>query len=344
MARFFSGRELEGLCRSVCESDESIVVNQRAVASFASSQIQVEDVVPTAPPDALTEEDAERTAALLICWNAINFSYYPDDGQPRWRWLAPDGKEIGGDDEANGVVAALSELNKSSDMPLASHAFLQQIDAAMLNEHIFKPAPGAGNLPLAEARAAALREVGAALERRGCTPMGFVRAADRSAAKLVTMLVEEFPSYADVQRPPAIVSDREDVVELRFHKRAQLCASMLHGAGVASGFTDIDCLSVFADYRLPQLFRASDVRILELGGPLLTKIDEGRPIARDSEDEVKLRAATVWAAALVGEEVRKRAKVEVTQAQLDYYLWKLAVRRDAAGELPVFHRTRCTAY
>ena len=53
---------------------------------------------------------------------------------------------------------------------------------------------------------------------------------------------------------------------------------MLHGAGVASGFTDIDCLSVFADYRLPQLFRASDVRILELGGPLLTKIDEEGPL------------------------------------------------------------------
>ena len=35
---------------------------------------------------------------------------------------------------------------------------------------------------------------------------------------------------------------------------------------------------------------------------------------------------------------------DITQAQLDYYLWKLAVRRDAAGELPAFHRTRCIAY
>ena len=43
--------------------------------------------------------------------------------------------------------------------------------------------------------------------------------------------------------------------------------------------------------------------------------------------------------------LRERKGCEaVTQAQLDYYLWKLVVKRDAAGELPPFHRTRSTAY
>ena len=53
----------------------------------------------------------------------------------------------------------------------------------------------------------------------------------------------------------------------------------------------------------------------------------------------------VWAAAVLGEALRKRDNAAtVTQAKLDYFLWKLAVARDAAGELPSFHRTRCTAY
>lgn len=53
----------------------------------------------------------------------------------------------------------------------------------------------------------------------------------------------------------------------------------------------------------------------------------------------------VWAGAVLGDELRKRENAaDITQAKLDYFLWKLAVKRDAAGELPSFHRTRCTAY
>ena len=97
--------------------------------------------------------------------------------------------------------------------------------------------------------------------------------------------------------------------------------------------------------RLPQLFRSEGVRVLDLEPRLASAIDAGDPIAPGTADEVVLRAATVWAAQLVGDALRKREGLEgLTQAQLDYYLWRTAVKRDAAGELPPFHRTRCTAY
>ena len=334
----FSGTELETRCRDLCESENgSLKINSDAAVAFAET-IDVSEVVPASSPFELSEEESERSAALLLAWNALNFSYYPDPAMPRWRWLSPDGQEIGADDEANGVVAALTELNKGGDMLLANPTYLQGIDAKTLNESLFKPAPGAGPLPLAEERAAALRQVGEGLARRGCTPLGLVKAANRSAARLVAMLLEEFPLYADVQEVGSY--------RLPFNKRAQLCVSMLHASGVAGGFTDMECLSVFADYRIPQLFRVKDVQIFELTPRLEAEIDEGKPIARGAEDEVRLRAATVWAAALIGDALRKKEKGAegVTQAQLDYYLWKLAVKRDAAGELPTFHRTRCTAY
>ena len=52
------------------------------------------------------------------------------------------------------------------------------------------------------------------------------------------------------------------------------------------------------------------------------------------------------AGAVLTSALRARGGVasDLTTAQLDYYLWKTAVARDAAGELPPFHRTRCTAY
>ena len=120
---------------------------------------------------------------------------------------------------------------------------------------------------------------------------------------------------------------------------------MLNSQRVAGGFADMAELTVFADYRVPQLFRAPDVGILRLAPRLAAEIDGGAPIARDSDDEVMIRAATVWAAAILGDALRARdGAAGVTQAQLDYFLWKRAVQRDAAGELPAFHRTRCTAY
>ena len=194
---------------------------------------------------------------------------------------------------------------------------------------------------MAAERGHALREIGEGLARLGLSPLGLVQSANRSAARLVAILEHEFPSYADAQAFPL----EDGATPLRFNKRAQLCVSMLHAANVGGGFDDMPALTVFADYRLPQLFRSEAVRILELEPRLASAIDAGSPIAHGSADEVLLRAATVWAAKLVGDALRKRTGLQdLTQAQLDYFLWRMAVKRDETGVLPPFHRTRCTAY
>ena len=84
----------------------------------------------------------------------------------------------------------------------------------------------------------------------------------------------------------------------------------------------------------------------EIESPLGAAIDRAEPIPPNSADEVAIRAATVVAGAVLTSALRARGGVasDLTTAQLDYYLWKTAVARDAAGELPPFHRTRCTAY
>ena len=342
MADLFNGAELTENCRALCESSAVITIDADAAAAFAA-QLDLKEVrqkPPAAPAN--SDEDEERSAALLIAWNAINFSYYPDDGKMRWHWQASDGSEHGVDDEANGVVAALITLNSGKEMRLADPSFLSSVSASAVRETIFKPAPGAGELPLSEERAAALRELGDGLARLRCTPRGLVQSAGGSAARFVATLCREFPLYSDVQNDPTASAPH---TTLAFHKRAQLCASMLHGRAVCGGFTDPEALTVFADYRVPQLFRASDVGVLSLAPRLATLIDDATPIARGSEDEVSIRAATIWAAALVGDALRKRGGAgDITQAQLDYFLWRTAVKRDVAGELPAFHRTRCTAY
>lgn len=254
MSSDFSGETLARQCENICARHPAIHVDAAAAATFAKS-ISVADVL-AGNATSESREDDETTAALLVAWNAINFSYFPDPGKKRWRWRHPATRqEYGADDEANGVVAALVAANERVNLDgsspkiigppaLADAAFLRRVTAEVLSTWLLKASPGAGTLPMADERASALREVGDGLHRLGLTPLGLVKSANGSAARLVSILIREFPSYSDVQRFPG-----EEGGELGFHKRAQLCVSMLHSAGVDGGFKDMFALTVFADYR-----------------------------------------------------------------------------------------------
>lgn len=171
----------------------------------------------------------------------VNFSYFPDPGNQRW-WCVVDGKEVGRDDEAVGVLAALSAAGLDDPSRLAALT-LAELESALT------PAPGAGPLPMLERRLECLVELG-----RGLCGVGGVRAlldrADGSAVAFVNMLVDVAPNFRDVRRVGAPshgdISSRSTFETITFAKRAQLCASMLHGCGAAT-FTDLHRLTVFSE-------------------------------------------------------------------------------------------------
>ena len=85
-----------------------------------------------------------------------------------------------------------------------------------------------------------------------CSFIKCIEAADRSAAALVNLLAENFPCFNDVVR----FENRKNV---RFLKRAQICVADLWAAfdGEDYGhFDDIDKITMFADYRVPQILNA----------------------------------------------------------------------------------------
>ena len=108
-------------------------------------------------------------------------------------------------------------------------------------------------------------------------------------------------------------------------------------------FADIEALSVFSDYRLPQLFRLRGM--LHLSPSLATAIDRGAALPEGGEQELALRAATI----AIGDEIVSRCSERLdglTAARLDYFLWRSAVEAESAGELAeiAFHSTRATDY
>lgn len=176
-------------------------------------------------------------------------------------------------------------------------------------------------IPLLDERVEILRQVGATLvENYGGRFHNFLAAASPrlydNGNGLLEKLIAEFPRFNDV-------SDYHGH-QVQFHKLAQLSLWMLYGALHGSGaFTleDLPKMTAFADYILPLALRA--MRIFRYTPELDDAIENHRLIPRDSDEEIEIRAHTLYATALLTEEINKRrpAELQVIIPQVDARLW-----------------------
>ncbi len=158
---------------------------------------------------------------------------------------------------------------------------------------ILRPAPDAAPIPLFAERLANTREVGRVLlERYDGQFANALEAAGRDAASLALLLARDFSSFADV----ALWNGQP----VPFLKRAQICVADIHTAFGGKGLgalTDLDQLTAFADYKLPQLLRYQGVMVYAPG--LAAQVDAYQEIAAGSAPEIEIRAATIWAVELI---------------------------------------------
>ena len=107
--------------------------------------------------------------------------------------------------------------------------------------------------------------------------------------KLVELIVQYLPGFRD----EAIYEGRQ----VFFYKRAQILTADLIGAytdiGMGDKWTNKECLTMFADYRVPQILR--HLGIFVYSEDLAQKIDGLHVLPYSSEEEVEIRAATVVA-------------------------------------------------
>lgn len=268
--------------------------------------------------------EADDHAAPVFCTaNVINFSFW---GEPKWAVAYRGGTYDG----TFGLFAALRRATEE-DLPVTDGAYLRDLTARDLT-HVLR---GNAVIPMFEERLALLREAGRALcEKHDGSWMAFLKAAEGSAVRLVALLTTEMPSFNDVAR----IEGRE----VRFHKRAQLLPAMLCGrfGGRSCGaFRDIGALTIFADYKLPQMLRRFGVLAYEDG--LARRVDACVELPAGSREEVEIRAAAVWACELIRRACDESAR-GVTAAQIDAALWH-AGQQKASDDRP-YHRTRTIFY
>ena len=136
--------------------------------------------------------------------------------------------------------------------------------------------------------------------------------------------------------------------DIAFAKRPQLTVSMLQRNNLVS-FSDPENLTVFSDYRLPQLFISKGVFQFpgetDDGAQILEDIIKAKqPIKANSKLEICLRSGSIVVAHDLRKVLSKLAKIEVNISDLDYYLWRTCVLLDTTKELVPHHRTRTFCY
>lgn len=261
--------------------------------------------------------EEELTLRYLLLLDALNFCFWP--GRERWSVVGPGGERLTG---YFALAYALRRL--AEDRPeFLSSEWLLSLDEAGLREAL-------GEMPLLRQRVRAAREVGAVLRRFG-SAREFFAGARGSCARLVELATAHLPSFRDA----AMYRGRE----VFFYKRAQILCADLFGAFGGKGpgaLRDMEWLTAFADYKLPQLLRARGAILLS--PELSHRIDRGELIPPGSPPEVELRAATVVAVERLVTLLRRLGR-PLRAFELDWMLWHLS-----QGELPFPHHRTLTVF
>jgi hypothetical protein len=274
------------------------------------------------PPHWWDDARPEATARYVLLLDALNFSFW---GEPRWR-VAWRGQPV------DGYMALAAALRGAIErgIPLLDPAYLLRDARADMLLAGLDEVP----IPLLRARQAALREVGRGLSAMpGGSLVDWLGECHGSAADVARALVAAFPSFRDVEE-----YERR---EIPIYKRAQIFVSHIWGAfgGLGPGaFHDMDVLTMFADYKVPQVVHG--LGILVYSDDLTAMLQRREVLPHGDAREVEIRAASIEVVERLREALEGRGAA-MRSFELDWALWTLGQEQD--WPLP-YHRTRTVAY
>lgn len=267
-----------------------------------------------------------ETVRWVFMLDLLNHCFWPDEGETTWA-VTYDGIQYSG---YWALAASLKRAWEGGVRITPPEAF-KNISKESL-ERVFA---GQGRIPLFEERLANLQEAGEILLKDwDGDVVHVVEAARGDAVALVHLVVQSFPSFRDEAKTPQ--------GPVYFWKRAQIFAFDLYQAFDGRGWghlARIDELTAFADYKLPQVLRA--LGIISYHPDLAEKIDDKKLLQPQSEEEVEIRAATIWAVELLRQVLEKVGR-NATSTHIDNWLWQLG-QLEPFRQKP-YHRCRTIYY
>ncbi|GKU94877.1 hypothetical protein SLEP1_g8304 [Rubroshorea leprosula] len=87
---------------------------------------------------------------------------------------------------------------------------------------------------------------------------------------------------------------------------------------------DIGSITMFADYIVPAALK--QLGVLKYSSTLSSIIDSNREIVPGSEEEIELRACTIYAVEKMRELIKLKSGKQVLSVELDLWLWSVGVQ------------------
>lgn len=300
-------QEVLETARNVAENSGLVRIDRQALVRFSRDLAEERIELPSWDFRYHFYDGDKNTVAYILVLDTINFCFWPKPGKVKWEI---DYKS----ERLSGYYALAASLKKAveSGVPIIDAHYLAELSLNELREIL----SGRGELQLVKRRLQNLNELGRVLllEYEG-KAHNLIEDAGRSAVRLAWLLAEKLPSFRDLSE----YLGQKAV----FLKRAQIVAADLYGAFKGKkwgGFTDMHRLTVFADYKLPQVLR--QLGILIYAQSLSNKVDQKINLEPGSPEEVEIRANTVWAVELIRQEL-DRAGRDMNAFEIDWILWNL---------------------
>ncbi len=268
-------------------------------------------------------DGTEKTVTYIFLLDALNFCFW---GEPKWRV-----KHVRGDVDGYWALAASLKHAATHDPKFLDADFLATISP----EYLARVLRGNVEIPLFVERWRNAQELGRVLrDHFGGSAARVVESANGDATQLARLVAENISSFNDT----AIYNGRA----VNFFKRAQILAGDLYGSfnGEKWGaFKNLPDLTAFADYKLPQILRAWG--ILQYAPALARRVDHKKPLAKDSAEEIEIRAGMIWAVELLRHALTQNGR-ELNSLQMDWFLWESS-QGNVKGMKP-YHRVRTVYY
>lgn len=166
--------------------------------------------------------------------------------------------------------------------------------------------------------------------------------AEKSAMRLVDLVSFRIPSFNDISRYKG--------QEVAIMKRAQILVSDIwccfEGKGYGE-FYDIDQITMFADYRVPQILHF--LGCVSYSPELVSRIRSKKLIPNGDPMEVELRGCSIWTVEVIKRFiVQKYPNTHINSVLIDFYLWDYAKQLQQGGnhqkDIVPCHRTRSVFY
>lgn len=226
-------------------------------------------------------EDEEAINWIFVV-DSLNYCFFDPNNKSHWSVTWKNEKHTGYFGLCAAINRAIEKGIKMTDMKTCLELTREQLDEILLGDD-------GTTLPLLQERYLCLQESASVLLKKyNGNFVNCILEANNSAQDLLKIISKNFFYFRD----ESTYNDQKVAI----YKRAQILIADIWSSFRGSGFgefRDIDSLTMFADYRVPQVLLYFGV--LEYSDKLKDTLQQGILLKHGAPEEVEIRAASIVA-------------------------------------------------